>query len=166
MPDTPSAVFSATCPADIPPPEVFRARSGLDYMKGVLEGRFPMPRLVADMGMVFTAIEDHRATLRGAAAFGHTNLFGGVHGGWYGTIMDTAMGCAVMTVVPQGKWQTTLEYKVNIMRAVRIGTEVEVTGIVDHAGQTTAVARAEVRGAEDGRLYATASTTCLILDWR
>lgn len=167
MPDTaPRPVHAPATPSDIPTAEVFRSMSGLDYMRGVLEGRFPMPRLVAGMGMTMTGATEGQASLSGTADFDHSNLFGAVHGGWYGTVLDSAMGCAVMTVVPKGKWQTTLEFKVNITRALRMGTPVIATGTVDHAGQSTAVARGEIRGAEDGRLYASASTTCLILDWR
>lgn len=159
-------VFAPDSPDQIPGPEVFRSLSGLEYMQAVLEGRFPMPRLAADMGVTLAEVGPGRAVFRGAPGFAHTNLFGAVHGGWYGTVLDSAMGSAVMTCVPKGKWQTTLEYKVNIMRALPKGCAVEVAGTVDHAGQSTAVARAEVRGAADGRLYASASTTCLILEWR
>ena len=92
-----------------------------------------------------------------------TNPAGTLHGGWYGTILDSALGCAVMTVLPQGVGYTTLEYKVNITRAIPPGTEVECWAEVDHAGRSTAVAHGEIRGLEDGKLYATGSTTCIVL---
>ena len=100
---------------------------------------------------------------RGTPDFAHSNPMGTVHGGWYGTLLDSCMACAVMTKVPRGSLYTTLEYKVNITRAIPLGMEILATGSVDHAGKTTGVAHGEIRGAEDGKLYATGSTTCLIM---
>jgi uncharacterized protein (TIGR00369 family) len=85
-----------------------------------------------------------------------------VHGGWYGTILDSCMACAVMTTVPKGAVYTTLEYKINIVRAIPVGTPVIATGVVDHAGRSTGVATGRIEGV-DGKLYATGSTTCLIM---
>lgn len=69
-----------------------------------------------------------------------------------------------MTVVPQGNFYTTLEYKVNLVRAIPPGTSVLAEGLVQHGGRSTGVAEGWIRGAEDGRLYATGSTTCLIME--
>ncbi|EAP78295.1 thioesterase family protein [Roseovarius nubinhibens ISM] len=76
------------------------------------------------------------------------------------------MACAVMTCVPQGSYYTTLEYKVNITRAIPLGTSVRAVGTVSHAGRSTGVASGEIRGIDDDRLYATGSTTCLIMQAR
>ena len=73
------------------------------------------------------------------------------------------MACAVMTLVPKGSVYTTLEYKVNIVKAIPLGTEVLGEGLVQHSGRTTGVAMGEIRGTSDGRLYATGSTTCIIM---
>jgi uncharacterized protein (TIGR00369 family) len=72
------------------------------------------------------------------------------------------MACAVMTKVPKGSIYTTLEYKVNICRALPTGAEILATGTVSHAGRSTGIASGEIRDAE-GKLYATGSTTCLIM---
>jgi uncharacterized protein (TIGR00369 family) len=88
---------------------------------------------------------------------------GTVHGGWYGTLLDSAMGCAVMTTVPKGSAYTTLEYKVNIVRPIPLDTEIEASAQVEHAGRSTGVANSWIRGLDDGRLYATGSTTCIIM---
>ena len=85
-----------------------------------------------------------------------------VHGGWYGTLLDSCMACAVMTKLPRGATYTTLEYKINITRAIPAGMEIVATGLVQHAGRSTGVANGEIRGAQDGKLYATGSTTCMI----
>ena len=73
------------------------------------------------------------------------------------------MACAVMTKVPKGSVYTTLEYKVNITRPIPLGTGIEALGRVQHAGRSTGVAMGEIRGVADGRLYATGSTTCIIM---
>ena len=67
-----------------------------------------------------------------------------------------------MTTVPKGAVYTTLEYKINIVRAIPVGTPVIATGVVDHAGRSTGVATGRIEGV-DGKLYATGSTTCLIM---
>ncbi len=132
-------------------------------MQAMLAGQIPHPTIAGLMGYRLTHVAPGRVTLTGAADFGHTNPFGAVHGGWYGTVLDTALGCTVMTAVPQGRWYTTLEYKVNITRALPLGMEIEAEGLLDHAGRSTAVAHATIRGRADGRVYATGSTTCIIM---
>ena len=67
------------------------------------------------------------------------------------------------TKLPKGSVYTTLEYKINITRAIPLGMKVLATGLILHAGRSTGVATGEVRGVEDGKLYATGSTTCLIM---
>ena len=86
-----------------------------------------------------------------------------LHGGWYGTLLDSAMACAVMTRVPKGSVYTTLEYKINILHSIPLGTEIACVGTCQHAGRSTGIAVGEIRGVEDGRLYATGSTTCIIM---
>ncbi|RAZ82056.1 PaaI family thioesterase [Cereibacter johrii] len=153
----------AECPEDFPAAATVAGMSGMDYMQAMLEGRVPEPTIGRIMGYRLVSVEPGRVVWRGVPAFAHTNAFGGVHGGWYGTILDSAMGCAVMTGVPKGRRWTTLEFKVNITRALPIGRDILAVGISDHAGRTTAVAHGEIRDAEDDRLYATGSTTCLLL---
>ena len=137
--------------------------SGLDYMRGMLAGRFPRAPIAGTLNFRLHAVDPGRVAFRGSPLAAHGNPFGAAHGGWYGAILDSALGCAVMTVVPQGSVYTTLEYKVNIIRALPLGTSAEALATVAHAGRSTVVATAELRGLEDGRLYATGSTTCLIM---
>lgn len=153
----------AQSPADIPSKEVLLSMSGLDYMQAMLAGRFPGPPIAQTLNFNLLSIAPGRAVFRGTPLFAFANPMGGVHGGWYGTVIDSAVGCAVMTVVPQGSWYTTLEYKVNITRTIPLGAEVECIGTVQHAGRSTAVAEAVMRGVADGKVYATGSTTCIIL---
>ncbi|QYK40033.1 MAG: PaaI family thioesterase [Paracoccaceae bacterium] len=159
----PDPIYAETL-ADIPPRDLLLSMSGRDFMEGMLAGRLPHPAISRLLNYRLVEVGDGRAVFRGAAGIAQTNPVGGVHGGWYGTVLDSAMGCAVMTRVPQGKWYTTLEYKISLIRALPLGVDVLAEGLVDHAGRSTAVARAEIRGAADGRLYATGTTTCILLD--
>ncbi len=149
--------------SEMPESAELLSRSGFDFMRDLLEGRLPLAPIGRIMGFRPDAVEDGRVVFRGTPEFDHLNPMSGVHGGWYGTILDSAMGCAVMTKVPQGSVYTTLEYKVNLIRALKPGAEFLCEGRVDHAGRSTATASGTIRGADDGKLYATGSTTCLIM---
>jgi uncharacterized protein (TIGR00369 family) len=138
--------------------------SGLAFMQQMLDGQVPAPPISQSMGYRLHAVEDGRAVFRGAPSFDMTNPMGSVHGGWYGTLLDSAMACAVMTKVARGSLYTTLEYKINIIRSIPVDMEIECIGELDHTGRSTAVAHGEIRGVKDKRLYATGSTTCIIMD--
>ena len=137
--------------------------SGLEFMQKILDGTNPGPPIGQTMGYALHAVEDGRVTFRGAPEFNVTNPVGTVHGGWYGTLLDSAMACAVMTKVPRGSVYTTLEYKINILRAIPLGTQIDCVGAIDHVGRSTGVSHGEIRGVADGRLYATGSTTCIVM---
>ena len=153
----------ADTPADLASRESLLSMSGLDFMQAMQRGEIAGPPIARTLNFALVEVAKGRAVFRGTPLFAHTNPMGGVHGGWYGAVLDSALGCACMTTVPQGSWYTTLEYKVNITRAIPVGTEVECIATVQHAGRTTAVAEAVIRGATDGKVYATGSTTCIIM---
>lgn len=148
---------------DLPSPDEVLSMSGLEFMERMRDGRLPRPPITGLLKYAVHSVEDGRVVFRGTPEFAHTNPMGGVHGGWYGTLLDSCMACAVMTKVPKGSVYTTLEYKINIARAIPLGMLIEAIGETDHAGRSTGVAHGEVRGVEDGKLYATGSTTCLIM---
>ncbi len=158
-----SEQFVARSPADLPTAEQISELSGLEYMRAILEGRMAGAPIAGVMDFYLHRVDEGRVAFRGQPAFAHLNPMGGVHGGWYGTLMDSALGCAVATVLPKGRVYTTLEYKVNITRALKPGTLIEAEARVTHAGRSTAVAEGWLRGVEDGKLYATGSTTCIIM---
>lgn len=156
-------MFTAKSPEDLPDQKTILSMSGLDFMQGILRGEIPRPPISALLNYSLDSVAPGKIIFRGTPEFAHSNPLGGVHGGWYGTLLDSCMACAVMTAVPKGSIYTTLEYKVNLTRAIPLGTEILATGIIDHAGRSTGVAHGEIRGASDGKLYATGSTTCLIM---
>ena len=156
-------MFTATSPDQMPTSETLLSMSGLDFMLAMQRGEISRPPISAVMGYTLDHVSDGKVVFRGFPTFQHTNPAGGVHGGWYGTLLDSAMSCAVMTKTPKGSVYTTLEYKVNLTGAIPVGGEILATGIIDHAGRSTGVAHGEIRDAATGRLYATGSATCLIM---
>ncbi|SHK89372.1 uncharacterized domain 1-containing protein [Roseovarius marisflavi] len=157
------AVRRATSLDDLPDRTDLMSRSGLEFMQDMIAGRLAGPPIGATLGFWPVLAEDGRVVFEGAAGFDVTNPMRGVHGGWFGAILDSCMGCAVMTRLARGEVYTTLEYKVNITRALPLGTMVRAIGTVDHSGRSTGVASGELRGVDDDRVYATGSTTCIIM---
>ena len=137
--------------------------SGLEFMQAMMRGEISRPPISALMDYELDSVREGEVVFRGTPVFQHTNPMGGVHGGWYGTLLDSCMSCAVMTKTPKGSVYTTLEYKVNLTGAIPIGAEILAVGTIDHAGRTTGVAHGEIRDVASGKLYATGSATCLIM---
>jgi uncharacterized protein (TIGR00369 family) len=164
MPD-PVAPRFVDRPEDLPSSDEFAALSGLEIMQGILTGCFPAPPICRTVGFRLAEIGEGRAVFEGAPAFRHFNVLGGAHGGWFGIMLDSCMGCAVHTRLPPGKGYATLEYKVNIIRPAGPGTGVlRAVGAATHVGRRTGVAEGRLVDAV-GRLYAQGSTTCLIFDF-
>lgn len=159
-------MYFAEKPEDLLDQEGLLSMSGLEFMQGILDGRLPAPPISRGLNYHLHSVEDGRVVFRGTPGFDHTNPMGTVHGGWYGTLVDSCMACAVMTLVPKGSVYTTLEFKTNIIRPIKLGTEIEAIGTSQHTGRSTGVAVAELRGVEDGKLYATGSTTCIVMKLR
>ncbi len=137
--------------------------SGYDFLRGIIDGTIAAPPICRPLNYRLDIVEKGRVVFRGTPEFEHCNPMGTVHGGWYGTLLDSCMACAVQSMVPKGSIYTTLEYKVNITRPIPLGTEILAEGLVQHAGRSTGVANGEIRGVADGKLYATGSTTCIIM---
>ncbi len=155
--------YYADTPDDLLTLEQTLSMSGLAFMEGVRDGTLPSPPIGRTLGYHVHEVEDGRVVFRGSPIFDYCNPLGTVHGGWYGTLLDSCMACAVMTKVPKGSVYTTLEYKVNITRPIPLGMEIEAVGLVQHSGRSTGVAMGEIRGLEDGKVYATGTTTCIIM---
>ena len=148
---------------DLLTPDKITDMSGMEFMRGILDGTLPHPPIGPTMNYYLQSVEAGRVAFRGAPRFEHCNPLGTVHGGWYGTLLDSCMACAVMTKVPKGSVYTTLEYKINITRPIPVDMEIEALGVIDHVGRKTGIAHGEIRGVDDGKLYATGSTTCIVM---
>jgi uncharacterized protein (TIGR00369 family) len=122
--------------------------------------RAPVAELV---GFELIELGEGRASFRMDPAERHYNPLGTVHGGIAATLLDSAMGVAVHTTLDEGQTYTTLELKVNYVRAITQDTgPVVATGSVIHRGGRVATAEARLTDA-DGRLLAHGTSTCLIM---
>jgi uncharacterized protein (TIGR00369 family) len=144
--------------------EAAREMSGLDFIRALHDGTVPAPPVVSLVGLALTEVDPGRVAMRLTPAEFHYNPIGSVHGGILATLLDSVMGCAVHTTLPRGRGYTSLEIKVNYVRAVTAESgELVAEGRIVHGGRRSAVAEGRVVDAR-GRLCATASTTCLVFD--
>ncbi|MFF8993933.1 PaaI family thioesterase [Streptomyces sp. NPDC014983] len=142
----------------------FAAMTGLELMRWVQSERpADIPFIGHLLGMRFEEVEHGRVVVSLDTRPDFANPLGTVHGGIAATLLDSAMGCAVHTTLAAGVGYTTLELKVNYIRAARTdGQTLTAEGSVIHAGRRTATAEGKVLD-EQGRLVAHATTTCIIL---
>lgn len=140
------------------------AMSGLQVFEAIFAGDLPAPPIGETMDFIPVHMEQGIAVFQGQPMLRHYNPLGTVHGGWFCTLLDSALGCAVHTTLPAGKGYTTLEIKVNMLRALTDAVPlVRAEGKVVHAGKQVATAEGRIVG-PDGKVYAHATTTCLIFD--
>ncbi len=140
-----------------------KALAGIDYMKEMIAGRIAPPPIMRLMGFRLAQVGEGLAVFECEPGEQHYNPIGVVHGGLAMTLLDSAMGCCVHTRLPAGTGYTTLEAKVNMVRAItsKTGT-IRATGKVIHLGGKTATAEGRIEDAA-GKLYAQGTTTCIIL---
>ena len=147
-------------------PEQMAGRTGLETMQAMLRGELPYPPIARTLDFLLLEVDDGRALFQGAPGPAHLNPMGGIHGGWYATLLDSALGCAVHTKMPPGRAYTTAELGVNLVRAIGDkAPRVRAEGKVIHCGRQLATAEARLYG-PDGTLYAHATTTCLVFEMR
>ncbi|MBN8503418.1 MAG: PaaI family thioesterase [Burkholderiales bacterium] len=137
--------------------------SGLQQLKRMIAGEAPAPPIAYTMDFWLIRVAEGEAVFQGRPLFKHYNPLGGVHGGWFATVLDSALGCAVHSTMQVGERYTTLELKLNLVRGLQEGQpqRVRAIGRVRHRGRQMASAEADLVG-PDGKLYAHASTTCLV----
>ncbi len=147
-------------------PEQVAGMSGLQMMQACLRGELPYPPIARTLDFQLLEVDAGRALFQGTPGSGHLNPMGGIHGGWYATLLDSAMGCAVHTMMPQGRAYTTAELSVNLVKAIGLRVQrVRAEARVIHCGRQLATADAKLYG-PDGTLYAHGTTTCLVFELR
>ncbi|MBL8324477.1 MAG: PaaI family thioesterase [Rubrivivax sp.] len=137
---------------------------GLGMLRAMQEGRGPTAPIGHTLGFLLVEVGEGRAVFQGTPAPAYFNPMGGIHGGWYATLLDSALGCAVHTLMPAGRAYTTSQINIHLVRG--IGPQVQrvrAEGRVIHCGRQMATAEAQLVG-PDGTLYAHGTTTCLVFD--
>lgn len=142
--------------------ETLKTYDGIGFLKAMIAGELPQPPMCKLLGFRLIEVDQGRAVFEGTPGFQHYNPIGVVHGGLAATMLDSALGCAVHSTLPAGDGYTTLELKVNLVRAITKETgPLRAEGRIVHRGRTVATADADLKDAE-GKLYAHGSTTCMI----
>jgi uncharacterized protein (TIGR00369 family) len=137
--------------------------SGIEYLKAMQAGELPSPPIANLIGMWITEVSEGRVVFAMESAEYHYNPLGTVHGGIAATLLDSAMGCAVQSMLPYGAGYTTLELKTNYLRAMTSRTGVVYCeGKIIHMGGRIATAEGRLTDAS-GKLYAHGTTTCILL---
>jgi uncharacterized protein (TIGR00369 family) len=141
-----------------------RVRSGLERLQSLLAGESPKPPMAVLVGIEMTECERGRVVFTGTPAEFHYNLGGVAHGGFACTLLDSALGCAVTSLLPAGRSCTTVDLHVRFIRPLTQETgAVRCEARVLHLGKTIGTAEARITDS-GGRLCAYASTACAILD--
>jgi uncharacterized protein (TIGR00369 family) len=145
-------------------PEQAQGLDGLAFLQAMLRGELPSAPIAHTLDFHLVEVSAGRAVFQGRPGAAHLNPMGGVHGGWYATLLDSALGCAVHTLMAVGHGYTTAEFGVHLVRGLTTRVPlVRAIGEVVHCGRQLATAQARLVGA-DGALYAHASATCLVFD--
>ena len=144
--------------------EAVLGTDGLTLMQRLLAGELPYASISRTLDFVLVEVARGRAVFQGTPGPQLLNPMGGIHGGWYATLLDSALGCAVHTMMPAGRAYTTAELSVNLVRAIPPSLpRVRAVGDVVHCGRQLATAEARLVG-PDGTLYAHGTTTCLVFE--
>ena len=159
------AVLNAGAGPGVARPDQVQGRSGLALMQAMLRGEVPYAVIAQTLDFMLLEVDEGRAVFQGTPGAAHLNPMGGIHGGWYATLLDSALGCAVHTKMPPGRGYTTAELSVNIVKGINPAKtpRVRAVGQVIHCGRQLATADARLVG-PDGTLYAHATTTCLVFE--
>lgn len=149
-------------PAGVAALEDVRRRSGYEFLEAIGRGELPSVPIGHALDFWPVELEPGRVVFQGTPHASHRNPLGTVHGGWIATLLDSAVACAVQSMVLAGSGSTTLELKINYVRALSAGAgPVRAEGKVIQVGSRVGTAEGRLTDAS-GRLYAFATTTCLV----
>ncbi|WP_374676357.1 PaaI family thioesterase [Ideonella sp.] len=147
-------------------PDQVAGMTGLQTLQAMLRGELPYPPIARTLSFQLVQVGEGTAVFQGRPGPDHLNPMGGIHGGWYATLLDSALGCAVHTKMPPGRGYTTAELGLNLVKAIgptvrRVRAEARVV----HCGRQLATAEARLYGPDD-TLYAHGTSTCLVFEHR
>ena len=136
--------------------------SGLEFVQGLANGTLPLNTMAETLGYDVVEAEKGRAVLTAQPNDSHLNPYGTVHGGLTATLLDSCMGLAIQTTLEKGFGQTTVEFKITLMRPITPQTGlIKAEGVVLNCGRRIGTAEGRLTD-EQGRLLAHGTSTCLI----
>jgi uncharacterized protein (TIGR00369 family) len=148
----------------VSPTEVMASMAGVDFVRAIFDGTLPAPPIMQTIEPFDSTAEPGVVVMHSSPGFRHYNPIGSVHGGYAATLLDSAMGLAVHSMLPPGTGYTTPEFKISFIRGMSKDTgAVRTEGRTLNVGRRTATAEARITDAS-GRLLAHATTTCLVFE--
>src|SRR4030081_1779979 len=155
---------AATIEYGVTPTEVMASMPGIDFVRAIFDGKLPAPPIMQNIEPFDSTAEPGAVVMHSIRGFRHYNPIGSVHGGYAATLLDSAMGLAIHSMLPVGTGYTTLEFKISFIRGMTKDTgAVRTEGRVLNAGRRAATAEARITDSK-GRLLAHATTTCLVFE--
>jgi uncharacterized protein (TIGR00369 family) len=143
-------------------PDQLLSHGGLEFLQSIISGKNPNPPICEVLNFHLTEAEKNRVVFSGTPEWRFYNPIGSVHGGWAATLLDSALGCAIFTTLDKGDKWTTLDLKINYVRGLtKVSGLLRAEGRVIHRGSTVATSEGDLKDAA-GKLYAHATTTCMI----
>jgi uncharacterized protein (TIGR00369 family) len=148
----------------VTPTEVMASMAGVDFVRAIFNGQLPAPPIMQTVEPFESTAEPGVVVMHSTPGFRHYNPIGSVHGGYAATLLDSAMGLAVHSMLPKGTGYTTLEFKISFIKGMTKDTgTIRTEGRTLNVGRRTATAEARITDAK-GRLLAHATTTCLVFE--
>lgn len=137
--------------------------SGVEQLKLAFQGEELAAPIARTLDYRLAEVEEGRVVFEGTPTRAVYNPIGTVHGGWMATLLDSACACAVHSTLKPGQVYTTLEIKTVFHRALTEGVPVRCIGAILQVGRKAGFSEARLEGL-DGKLYATATSTCLVME--
>jgi uncharacterized protein (TIGR00369 family) len=160
MPDS----TTRTTEYGVTPTATMASMAGLDFVRAIFAGRLPEPPIMQGVEPFDCSAEPGKVVIHSIPGIRHYNPIGSVHGGYAAILLDSAMGLAVQTTLPEGTGYITLEFKISFIRGMTADTgPVRTEGHTLNVGRRAATAEASISDAK-GRLLAHATTTCLVFE--
>jgi len=136
--------------------------SGLEFVQGLVNGTLPLNTIAETLGYDIAAAESGRVLITAEPDESQLNPAGTVHGGFSATLLDSCMGLAILSTLERGVGQTTLEFKISLVRPITAEMgPIKAEGVVLSRGRRVGTAEGRITDG-DGRLLAHGTTTCLI----
>ena len=153
---------SSSAASGVVPAETIMSQSGLEFLQAMVAGEVPQAPMAATLGFRIADVAEGHAVFEGTPEFRLYNPIGTVHGGFAASLLNSALGCAIFSTLTKGESWTTLELKLNFVRAMSKDTgPVRAEGRIIHRGRTVATSEGTLKD-RVGKLYAHATTTCMI----
>lgn len=158
-----AAVRARLAPPGLAPLDRIAHLNGLEFFEGIGNGDLPSVPIGASLDFWPIRFAPGLMIFQGRPSARFMNPLGTIHGGWIATLLDSAVACAIHTTLPAGVSYTTAELKVSYVRALTPAVKlVRAEGRLINAGRKVGFAEGRLVG-PDGKLYAHATTTCVML---